>query len=129
MILKLDFNNLMLNLNIHNLLLLGFYARSTDYMDIVQNTRSGLWNVPFISAVYLIQGKLIQNPETRPNFVYGNLDADMAFCKNLRDNGIFFYVSNRLNFGHLVNADDFKIDHTHNELWELINNQYDWEQR
>jgi hypothetical protein len=57
------------------------------------------------------------------------LDADMAFCKNMRDKDIFMYVTNRLEFGHMVNADDFKTNHLHNELWEIINNQYDWEKR
>ncbi len=44
---------------------LGFYARSTDYMDIVQNNRRGLWNVPFISGCYLIKGELIHSDKTR----------------------------------------------------------------
>jgi uncharacterized protein Usg len=43
----------------------GFYARSTDYMEIVQSNRRGLWNVPYASSSYLIQGKLIQNEKTR----------------------------------------------------------------
>ena len=43
----------------------GFYARSTDYMDIVQNNRRGLWNVPYIASVYLIQGPLIHDENTR----------------------------------------------------------------
>ena len=53
----------------------------------------------------------------------------MAFCANLRDAGVFFFVSNRIEWGHLVNADDFDMSHTHNELWEIINNRYDWEKR
>ena len=64
-------------------------------MEIVQNNRKGLWNVPFISECYLIQGKLIMDEKTRPNFVDKDLDADMAFCKDMRDKDIFFYVSNR----------------------------------
>ncbi len=43
----------------------GFYARSADYMEIVQNNRRGLWNVPFVSSAYLIKGSVIQNKETR----------------------------------------------------------------
>ena len=35
----------------------------------------------------------------------------------------------RLEWGHLLNADDFDTSHLHNELWEIVNNQYDWEQR
>ncbi len=28
-------------------------------MEIVQNNRQGLWNVPFVSSVYLIQVELV----------------------------------------------------------------------
>jgi hypothetical protein len=107
----------------------GFYARSSDYMDIVQNTRKGLWNVPYVSSAYLIQGKLIHNKETRPTFESRDLDPDMTFCHDLRSKGVFMYISNRLEWGHLINADDFKTGHVHNELWEIINNQFDWERR
>ena len=100
-------------------------------MDIVQGKRRGLWNVPFISSIYLIKGEFIHqsSPESRPNFVHKLLDADMAFCQNLRDAGVFFYISNRVEWGHLVDPDNFKTDHLHNELWELEANRYDWEQR
>ena len=102
-----------------------------DYMDIVQGKRRGLWNVPYISSIYLIKGDLIHNtsPETRINLLHEDLDPDMALCRNLRDEGVFFYVSNRAEWGHLVNADNFKTDHLNNELWEIEDNRYDWEQR
>ena len=64
-----------------------------------------------------------------PDFVHGLLDPDMALCANLREKDIFFYTSNRLDWGHLVNADDFKTGHVNDELWELNNNQWDWERR
>ena len=38
----------------------GFYARASDYMEIVQGNRIGLWNVPFISGAYLIKGKIVK---------------------------------------------------------------------
>ena len=84
----------------------GFYARSPDYMEIVKGNRWGLWNVPFISSIYLIKGDLIhhENEKFRPNFIHKLLDADMAFCANLRDADVFFYVSNRANFGHLIDT-------------------------
>ena len=53
----------------------------------------------------------------------------MALCANLRERDTFFYVSNRLDWGHLINADDFKTGHVNDELWELNNNQWDWERR
>ena len=53
----------------------------------------------------------------------------MALCKNLRENGDFFYVSNRVPWGHLVATEDFSTAHVNNELWEMENNKYDWEMR
>ena len=57
------------------------------------------------------------------------LDPDMALMANIRAKGEFIYVTNRLNFGHLVNAEDFETSHLHNELWEMERNRYDWELR
>ena len=81
----------------------GYYARSPDYMAIVQAERVGVWNVPFIYGAYLIKGDLIthKDEEKRPNFIHKLLDADMSFCANLREADVFFYVTNRANFGHL----------------------------
>ncbi|XP_065582274.1 procollagen-lysine,2-oxoglutarate 5-dioxygenase 1-like isoform X1 [Artemia franciscana] len=107
----------------------GFYARSFDYMDIVQNTKKGLWNVPYISGCYLVQGYLIHNPETKPSYINGLLDPDMAFCTNMREKDVFMYVSNRLNWGHLINNEEFDTSHLHNEMWEIFNNRWDWELR
>jgi hypothetical protein len=110
-------------------LILEYYARGADYMDIVQNRRKGLWNVPYISSAYLIKGPFIHDKQSRPNFVQGLLDSDMAFCKNLRENGDFFFVSNRVHWGHLVATEDFSTAHLNNELWEIENNKFDWELR
>lgn len=107
----------------------GFYARSVDYMEIVNNNRRGLWNVPFVSSCYLISGAIIHNPDTRPSYVHKMLDPDMALMANIRAKDIFIYVTNRLNFGHLVNNEEFKTTHNTNELWEIETNRYDWEQR
>ena len=84
-----------------------------------------MWNVPFISSIYLIKGDLIhhENEDLHPNFIHKLLDPDMAFCANLRDNDVFFYVSNRAVFGHLIDADEFKTNHLNNELWELTRNK------
>ncbi|VDL90349.1 unnamed protein product [Schistocephalus solidus] len=31
----------------------GYYARSSDYMDIILGKQRGIWNVPFVSSAYL----------------------------------------------------------------------------
>lgn len=46
---------------------------------------SGVWNVPYVSACYLINGTLIRQPETKPSYIYNQLDADMAFCTSMRE--------------------------------------------
>ncbi|XP_067005007.1 procollagen-lysine,2-oxoglutarate 5-dioxygenase isoform X2 [Anabrus simplex] len=107
----------------------GFYARSMDYMEIIHNERRGLWNVPYIRACYLINGTVINNPETRPSYDYDRLDPDMAFCANMRKKDVFLYVSNRMDFGHLVNADNFDTTRTNSDLYQLFDNRWDWEQR
>ena len=53
----------------------------------------------------------------------------MALMANIRASGEFIFVTNRLNFGHLVNAEDFPTSHLNNELWEMERNRYDWELR
>ncbi len=107
----------------------GYYARSTDYMDIVQNNRRGLWNVPYISTCYLLKGKLIHDETTKPSIGQFSTDPDMQFCQSLREKDIFMYVSNRVEFGHLVKSDDFDTSHLHNDMYEMISNRYDWEKR
>ena len=107
----------------------GYYARSFDYMEIVNNNRRGLWNVPYLASCYLLSGKLVLDPATRPSYVSNLLDPDMALMANLRKNDVFIFVSNRLNFGHLVNNEEFPTSHLHNELWEIERNRYDWELR
>ena len=77
----------------------------------------------------------------------------MALCENLREKvrpipippskmkvdeisivcsthqGIFMFVTNRLDWGHLVDPENFETTHLHDELYEIINNRWDWEKR
>ncbi|XP_015911876.2 procollagen-lysine,2-oxoglutarate 5-dioxygenase 1 isoform X2 [Parasteatoda tepidariorum] len=107
----------------------GFYARSVDYVDIVKKKRKGVWNVPYINHAYLIHGSLLRDTENYPSYIHGLFDPDMAFCKNLRDKGIFMYISNLHDFGHLINSETFDTSHLHNDLYEIYTNQVDWEHR
>ncbi|POI24413.1 hypothetical protein CIB84_011837, partial [Bambusicola thoracicus] len=64
----------------------GYYARSEDYVDIVQRRRVGLWNVPYISSVYMVKGKVLRSELDEGDLFHGGkLDADMAFCHNVRN--------------------------------------------
>ncbi|XP_014472797.1 PREDICTED: procollagen-lysine,2-oxoglutarate 5-dioxygenase 3 [Dinoponera quadriceps] len=113
----------------------GFYARSFDYMEIVRNQRRGLWNVPFVSNCYLINATILNDESTRP--FYGdpdeNPDADtdteMTFAERNRRAGVFMYVSNRLDFGHLVNLDTYDVQLTHPDMYQIMDNKLDWEKR
>ena len=57
------------------------------------------------------------------------LDPDMALCANLRAAGIFIHATNREEFGHLIRTEGYQTHHTHNELWEMATNRYDWQAR
>jgi len=104
-----------------------FYSRSFDYVDIVQNTKRGLWNVPYIGNCYMVRRDVIK--AHRPVFINKLLDADMAFCANMRANGVHLLVTNRLDMGHLVSSESFVPTHFRPELWEMFENRWDWEAR
>ncbi|XP_050059539.1 procollagen-lysine,2-oxoglutarate 5-dioxygenase isoform X1 [Aphis gossypii] len=107
----------------------GFYARSLDYMDIVNYNKTGIWNVPYISSCYLMKGTILENKFTRPSYKEDNLDYDMAFSKSLRDKGVFMYIDNQYTYGHLIDSETFDITLKNPEVYQLFENRYDWEQR
>jgi hypothetical protein len=39
------------------------------------------------------------------------------------------YVTNRVDFGHLVNADNFDASRINSEIYQIFDNRWDWEQR
>ncbi|KAL4090405.1 hypothetical protein QTP88_025251 [Uroleucon formosanum] len=107
----------------------GFYARSHDYMDIVNYNKTGTWNVPYIGSCYLMKGKILENKYNRPSYKGNNLDYDMAFCKSLRDKGVFMYIDNHHTYGHLIDSESFDITLKNPEVYQIFENRYDWTQR
>ncbi|XP_024120410.1 multifunctional procollagen lysine hydroxylase and glycosyltransferase LH3 isoform X2 [Oryzias melastigma] len=108
----------------------GFYSRSEDYIEIVQGKRIGLWNVPYISQVYLVKGSVLRSKLSHLNlFVEEGMDPDMAFCKNVRDQGVFMFVSNRDEFGRLVASSNFNTSRLHPDLWQIFDNPLDWREK
>ncbi|XP_006016301.1 procollagen-lysine,2-oxoglutarate 5-dioxygenase 1, partial [Alligator sinensis] len=108
----------------------GYYARSEDYVDIVQRRRVGIWNVPYISNIYLIKGKTLRSELDQGNFFQSSkLDADMAFCQNVRDRGVFMFLTNRHPFGHILSLENYETTHLYNDLWQIFNNPEDWEEK
>lgn len=89
----------------------------------------GLWNVPFINSAYLVNATLLKKYD-RLQLTYNrqNVDADMAFCRNLRDLDAFMYVSNRVEFGHLINADTYDITRAEPDMYQIFENEQDWEE-
>ncbi|KAF3827199.1 hypothetical protein GH733_002685 [Mirounga leonina] len=108
----------------------GYYARSEDYVDIVQGNRVGIWNVPYMANVYLIKGKTLRSEMNERNyFVRDKLDPDMALCRNAREMGVFMYISNRHEFGRLLSTANYNTSHYNNDLWQIFENPVDWKEK
>ncbi|XP_053308082.1 procollagen-lysine,2-oxoglutarate 5-dioxygenase 1 [Spea bombifrons] len=108
----------------------GYYARSEDYIDIVQGQRVGVWNVPYVSSVYLVKGSVLRTRLSNPDVYHsGTLDPDMAFCDNSRRQGVFMFVTNRQNFGHILSLENYQTNRLHNDLWQISLNTQDWKEK
>ncbi|KAL7399025.1 hypothetical protein ABVT39_018749 [Epinephelus coioides] len=108
----------------------GYYARSEDYVDIVQGRRVGVWNVPYVSNVFLVKASLLRS-ELKDYELFSShlLDPDMAYCHNIRSKGIFMYVTNMHTFGRILSTENYVMSHLHNDLWQIFENPMDWQER
>uniref|UniRef100_A0A668AGV0 Procollagen-lysine,2-oxoglutarate 5-dioxygenase 1 n=1 Tax=Myripristis murdjan TaxID=586833 RepID=A0A668AGV0_9TELE len=107
----------------------GYYARSEDYVDIVQGRR-GVWNVPYVSSVFLVKGSLLRSELSEHDlFTSDVLDPDMAFCDKVRSKGVFMYATNMHTFGRILSTENYETQHLHNDLWQIFENTLDWEER
>uniref|UniRef100_A0A096LV87 Procollagen-lysine, 2-oxoglutarate 5-dioxygenase 3 n=1 Tax=Poecilia formosa TaxID=48698 RepID=A0A096LV87_POEFO len=108
----------------------GFYSRSEDYIEIVQGKRVGLWNVPYITQVYLVKGSVLRSKLSQASlFVDEGMDPDMVFCRTIRDQGVFMFVSNRDEFGRLVASTTFNTSRLHPDMWQIFDNPLDWREK
>lgn len=107
----------------------GFYARSFDYLSIVNGTYRGVFNVPYISECYLLKAEVLNSAPYRPQYQSQQLDPDMAMCNHMLEEGKFMYVTNLAEFGSLVVTDQFDGSRAHAELWQMGINHYHWQQR
>lgn len=112
----------------------GYYARSEDYVEIVNGARVGLWNVPFVSTPLLIKGDLVKRiVSSRPFHYSRELDPDMSFALFARHKGHFLHVTNEDSDGFLVVSEEFVEDlqkgRLHTEMWQIFENRWLWEQR
>uniref|UniRef100_A0A671T4D2 Procollagen-lysine,2-oxoglutarate 5-dioxygenase 1 n=1 Tax=Sinocyclocheilus anshuiensis TaxID=1608454 RepID=A0A671T4D2_9TELE len=108
----------------------GYYARSEDYMDIVKGRRMGLWNVPYVSHIFLIKADTLRTDLKDPDlFESATLDPDMAFCSKVRNKGVFMFVTNMHTFGRVLSTENYQTNHLHNDLWQIFENPVEWEER
>ncbi|KAM6414638.1 procollagen-lysine,2-oxoglutarate 5-dioxygenase 2 isoform 2-T2 [Rhynochetos jubatus] len=128
----------------------GYYARSEDYVDIVQGNRVGVWNIPYMANIYLIKGQTLRSEMKEKNyFMRDKLDPDMALCRNAREmtlqrekdspssetfhmlrppKGVFMYITNRHEFGRLISTANYNTSHYNNDLWQIFENPVDWKE-
>ncbi|KAM9414370.1 multifunctional procollagen lysine hydroxylase and glycosyltransferase LH3 [Pholidichthys leucotaenia] len=109
----------------------GFYSRSEDYIEIVQGKRIGVWNVPYISQAYLIKGSVLRSKLSQVSLYVDEdgMDPDMVFCRTVRDQGVFMFVSNRDEFGRLVASSNFNTSRLHPDMWQIFDNPVDWKEK
>lgn len=80
----------------------GYYKRASDYIEIIENQKRGLWNAPYVSGAIIIHRDIIINWDLlKPNKF---TDNDMQLCCNLRKYTLFMYMANFNDYGYL--ADD-----------------------
>ena len=81
----------------------GYYKRSSDYIDIVQKTRTGYWNIPYISGNYIIsKNKIEKFLKNTLNSKQMNEDYEMYIARKLRENYHFMYICNSYDFGFIL---------------------------
>uniref|UniRef100_A0A672Q3R9 Procollagen-lysine, 2-oxoglutarate 5-dioxygenase 3 n=1 Tax=Sinocyclocheilus grahami TaxID=75366 RepID=A0A672Q3R9_SINGR len=89
-----------------------------------------LWNVPYITQVYLIRGETLRS-RLAPVSLYQQegMDPDMSFCTSVREQGIFMFVSNRDEFGRLISSTNYNISRLHPDMWQIFDNPVDWREK
>ena len=54
--------------------------------NVMRCVSRGVWNVPYITQVYLIQGKVLRSRLALSSlYQQEGMDPDMVFCRTIRD--------------------------------------------
>uniref|UniRef100_A0A3B4WXU6 Procollagen-lysine, 2-oxoglutarate 5-dioxygenase 3 n=1 Tax=Seriola lalandi dorsalis TaxID=1841481 RepID=A0A3B4WXU6_SERLL len=107
-------------------------AITLDIYRFVENEpiKCGLWNVPYITQAYLIKGSMLRSKLSQVSlYVDEGTDPDMVFCRSIRDQGVFMFVSNRDEFGRLVASTSFNTSRLHPDMWQIFDNPVDWKEK
>lgn len=108
--------------------------------------------MPHISSAYLVNASLFdensanraynfrplsyhdpnapEKPKNADKESAPEVDPDMHFCRLLRENGVFMFVSNLPdNFGHLARLETYDLSRRHPDFYEIYSNEIDWRRR
>jgi len=106
----------------------GRKSRARNYMDVVQYRHRGLWNVPCVSLVYLLNVRSVPNPGLLLHFTREN---DKIYCSrpDSRSPSLEwpFYLTNAEHLGHRISSNYFNTKRPHPELYQVLQNRFDWE--
>lgn len=78
----------------------GYYARSNDYLKLINRELQGVWNGPYVGRCILIKRDIIENWNLNKNAY--EYDRDMILASNLRKNTLFMYMVNNDNYGDIL---------------------------
>lgn len=131
----------------------GYYARSSDYVELVARERVGIWNVPLLMNAYLIEGNFLRlhlddRPAADPSGPaqknatlvseksgrlahfdpkFPDVKPALIFARNLRKLNVFQFVANTHDFGHLIDPTDYNTTLKYPDFYQLELNKPDWE--
>ena len=106
----------------------GWYKRAPDYLDIVNRSLTGCWNVMHLYGNYLINKETISKIK---NFYSGNFNKyfsnDMIFSKNCRDHNIPMYIDNTEYNGYIYDLKDtIPSNVVHREFYTFETDREAW---
>ncbi|KTG01206.1 hypothetical protein cypCar_00028041 [Cyprinus carpio] len=104
--------------------------KNEDTLRILIELNKGLWNVPYVSHIFLIKADALRTDLKDPDlFESATLDPDMAFCSKVRNKGVFMFVTNMHTYGRVLSTENYQTNHLHNDLWQMFENPVEWEER
>ncbi|CDW52628.1 procollagen lysine,2 oxoglutarate 5 dioxygenase [Trichuris trichiura] len=106
----------------------GFYQRSDDYVAIVEGQRVGIWNVPYVTMLYLVRKERLSKM-VNPYSYNLKADPDMSFCQYCRDKDYFMYVDNTVEYGRSLDDYGYDSANSSSDLANLLSNKKEWERK